>query len=84
MSKKVYNKAPLSYQDQIALLENRGLQIPDKNKALAYLQEIGYYRLSAYFLPYQYLSIFIRIKSSRTLIRNRLEISNKPHCYLFI
>ncbi len=53
MCKKAYNKIPLSTQDQLALLENRGLVITDKNKALAYLQEISYYRLSAYFLPYQ-------------------------------
>lgn len=53
MSKKSYNKTPLSFQDQLALLESRGLTISDKNKALAYLQEISYYRLSAYFLPYQ-------------------------------
>ena len=53
MSKKVYDKTPLSFHDQLALLESRGLTIADKNKALAYLQEISYYRLSAYFLPYQ-------------------------------
>lgn len=53
MSKKSYNKTPLSFQDQLALLESRGLTISDKIKALAYLQEISYYRLSAYFLPYQ-------------------------------
>jgi abortive infection bacteriophage resistance protein len=53
MSKKVYNKTPLSFQEQLTLLENRGLTINDKTKALAYLQEISYYRLSAYFLPYQ-------------------------------
>ena len=53
MSKKVYNKAPLTYQDQLALLESRGLTVADKPKAISYLQEISYYRLSAYFLPYQ-------------------------------
>lgn len=53
MSKKVYNKTPLSFQDQLALLESRGLIIPDRPKTLACLQEISYYRLSAYFLPYQ-------------------------------
>lgn len=31
----------------------RGLQIPDESKALRYLQQISYFRLSAYFLPYQ-------------------------------
>lgn len=53
MSKKVYNKAPLSFTGQVTLLETRGLTITDKTKALSYLQEISYYRLSAYFLPYQ-------------------------------
>jgi len=53
MSKTVYNKTPLSFQDQLSLLESRGLTINDKPKALAYIQEISYYRLSAYFLPYQ-------------------------------
>ena len=55
MNKLNYNKTPLSYKDQLALLEKRGLIINDKNKALSYLQEISYYRLSAYFLPYQKL-----------------------------
>ena len=54
MSKMIYDKAPLSFQDQIILLENRGLSISNKPQALAYLQEISYYRLSAYFLPYQH------------------------------
>lgn len=53
MSKKVYNKKPLVFPEQLSLLESRGLTINDKSKALSYLQEISYYRLSAYFLPYQ-------------------------------
>jgi len=53
MSKKTYNKIPLSYNEQIVLLKNRGLTINDEPKALNYLKEISYYRLSAYFLPYQ-------------------------------
>lgn len=50
---KVYNKIPLSFTDQITLLKSRDLIIGDEPKALSYLQEISYYRLSAYFLPYQ-------------------------------
>lgn len=50
---KQYNKIPLSFQKQIALLQSRHLIINDEPKALSYLQEISYYRLSAYFLPYQ-------------------------------
>ncbi len=50
---KQYNKIPLSFQKQIELLKSRHLIIEDEAKALSCLQEISYYRLSAYFLPYQ-------------------------------
>lgn len=53
MSKRTYNKSPLSFEDQVELLKSRGLLIADESKAISYLQEISYYRLSAYFLPYQ-------------------------------
>ena len=53
MSKKKYTKVPLSFQDQLAQLEARNLTIQNPVKALHYLQSISYYRLSAYFLPYQ-------------------------------
>jgi abortive infection bacteriophage resistance protein len=49
----VYNKSPLTFLDQIALLKSRGMHFDNESKALLYLQEISYYRLSAYFLPYQ-------------------------------
>ncbi len=50
---KIYDKIPLSFQEQIVLLKSRNLVINDEAKALSYLHEISYYRLSAYFLPYQ-------------------------------
>ncbi len=53
MSKKIFNKAPLSHQEQLDLLKARGLEVKEESKALSFLQEISYYRLSAYFLPYQ-------------------------------
>ena len=53
MSKKIYNKNPTTYEEQISLLKKRGLSIPDEKRAKRYLQQISYYRLSAYFLPYQ-------------------------------
>lgn len=53
MSKKIYNKKPLSFQEQLELLKERKLIIDNEPKAINYLQEISYYRLSAYFLPYQ-------------------------------
>ena len=53
MVKKKYNKTPLTFNKQLELLKSRGLEITDEKKALEYLKEISYYRLSAYFLPYQ-------------------------------
>lgn len=37
-----------SSENLVNLLESRGLQICDRNKAIQYLDNIGYYRLSAY------------------------------------
>lgn len=53
MSKRTYNKPPKSFQDQLKQLKGRNLTVDDDAKALAYLANISYYRLSAYFLPYQ-------------------------------
>ncbi|UII26316.1 Abi family protein [Fulvivirga maritima] len=53
MAKRIYHKAPLSFQDQLELLKTRGLTVADEEEAICYLQEISYYRLSAYFLPCQ-------------------------------
>jgi abortive infection bacteriophage resistance protein len=53
MSTQTFNKRPLTFQDQLALLKSRGLEINDESRALHYLSEISYYRLSAYFSPYQ-------------------------------
>lgn len=53
MPKQKYTKPPLSFQDQLAQLKSRDLTIQNPAKALHYLQSISYYRLSAYFLPYQ-------------------------------
>ena len=40
-----------SSKNLVNLLESRGLQICDRNKAIQYLDNIGYYRLSAYMYP---------------------------------
>jgi abortive infection bacteriophage resistance protein len=50
---KAYDKNPLSFEQQLQKLKDRKLIISDDNKALHYLSQISYYRLSAYFLPYQ-------------------------------
>jgi abortive infection bacteriophage resistance protein len=51
--KEAYNKNPLSFAQQLQKLKDRKLVIADDAKALHYLAQISYYRLSAYFLPYQ-------------------------------
>lgn len=48
-----YTKPPLSFENQIALLESRGMAIPDHDRALRYLSHINYYRLRAYWLPFE-------------------------------
>jgi abortive infection bacteriophage resistance protein len=46
-----YAKTCTLPQDLIPLLKNRGLSIADEKKAISYLTNIGYYRLSAYCHP---------------------------------
>jgi abortive infection bacteriophage resistance protein len=48
-----FTKLPLSIDDKIALLQQRGLQIPNSEKAKKYLNHIGYFRLTGYFKRYQ-------------------------------
>lgn len=50
---RTYKKKPFLYPKQIETLKNRGLIITDEAKAERYLNEISYYRLSAYTLPFQ-------------------------------
>lgn len=50
---KSFNKPPLTYEKQVALLKSRGLRIDDEQRAERHLANINYYRLSAYMLPYK-------------------------------
>jgi abortive infection bacteriophage resistance protein len=50
---KHFDKTPKTPNEHLKLLENRGLVVADKPRLLQYLRRIGYYRLSAYFLPFQ-------------------------------
>jgi abortive infection bacteriophage resistance protein len=53
MSIRYYKKQPMQFSDQLVLLKQRGLNTNDDKRVVNYLQQISYYRLSAYFLPYQ-------------------------------
>ena len=48
-----YTKPPLSVDDQIALLTRRGMLFDDVNAARHTLSHINYYRLRAYWLPFE-------------------------------
>ena len=49
-----YKKPHLTFSQQIELLESKGLTIPNSTYAKKKLSCINYYRLSAYFLPFQH------------------------------
>lgn len=49
----LYTKPALTYGEQVALLKGRGLQVESEDQALHWLERIGYYRLSAYFIPFK-------------------------------
>ena len=46
-----YRKPHLDFPGQLALLRGRGIDVADSAKAAAYLERIGYYRLSGYWHP---------------------------------
>ena len=48
-----FNKPPLTYQQQIELLISRGMRIDDQDRAHRYLSHLNYYRLAAYWLPFE-------------------------------
>ncbi len=47
----IYDKQPLTIDEQVARLSFRGLEITDSSHALHTLERISYYRLSAYWYP---------------------------------
>lgn len=48
-----YTKPPLTYAEQASLLQSRGLIISSTEKAERFLQQVNYYRFSAYSIPFQ-------------------------------
>jgi len=48
-----FTKPATSIDDQIALLRRRGMVIDDEPSARHYLKQISYYRLRAYWLPFE-------------------------------
>jgi abortive infection bacteriophage resistance protein len=66
-----YKKPYLSFEAQLELLKNRGLEITNDAIALEYLRRIGYYRLSGYWYPFRNLITILDAQSK--LIRPQRE-----------
>ncbi|MDH5190051.1 MAG: Abi family protein [Gammaproteobacteria bacterium] len=48
-----FTKPATSFDDQIKILESRGMTIPDHGRARHYLSHLNYYRIGAYWLPFE-------------------------------
>ena len=48
-----FDKPVLTVEEQLKLLESRGLIIPDKDKASLFLNFINYYRFSGYTICFE-------------------------------
>lgn len=52
-NKVSYTKQPTTFADQVSLFKQRGMIIPDEQKAEFYLSQLNYYRFAAYCLPFE-------------------------------
>ena len=89
MSRRPYSKPPTTYTEQVALLRSRGMVVDDQAEAEFYLQHLNYYRLGAYWLPFeqdhathcfrpgthfsQVLNLYIFDRELRLLVLDALE-----------
>lgn len=48
-----YSRPWKSFEEQLALLQSRGMEVADSDEALHQLHNLGYYRLSAYWYPFR-------------------------------
>jgi hypothetical protein len=48
-----YSRPALALDQLVDRLADRGLAIPDRERATRYLRHLGYYRLSPYMIPFQ-------------------------------
>ncbi|MGP0014472.1 Abi family protein [Pseudomonas sp.] len=51
--KRPFSKRPTSFPEQVQLLQQRGMTISDPVQTEFYLQQLNYYRLGAYWLPFE-------------------------------
>lgn len=53
MTKHPYTKKATTYAEQIRILRDRGMEISDEDQAAFALKHFNYYRLAAYWLPFE-------------------------------
>ena len=75
-----YTKRPITLQQQVAKLKERGLLLDDEQLAERYLSNISYYRLRAYTYPYQNNSDTGEI---HCFVRNDIHFSDIMDLYCF-
>ncbi len=46
-------KQPKTYEEQVAIIKEKGFIVEDEQECIAFLKKANYYRLSAYFLPFK-------------------------------
>ena len=89
MNKRPYAKPAITWAQQVALLRSRGMVVGDQAEAEFYLQHLNYYRLGAYWLPFeedhathrfspgtdfkQVLNLYIFDRELRLLVLDALE-----------
>ncbi len=71
-----YDKTPHTIEEQIKLLEKRGLSIDDKDLALHYLSHVSYYRMAGYWWPMQE-------DKEKHIFKKESKFSDVVHLYNF-
>ncbi|MBU1067955.1 Abi family protein [Myxococcota bacterium] len=66
MPKRPYSKSATTFEQQVALLRSRGMEIPNEERAEALLRHMNYYRLTAYWLPFETNHAIHQFKSGTT------------------
>ena len=50
---KLFNKTPKTFTEQLEILKSRGMTVSDEQQAIFHLSQVNYYRLGAYWLPFE-------------------------------
>ncbi|WP_062064205.1 Abi family protein [Cellvibrio sp. OA-2007] len=70
-----FKKPAISFEQQVDLLISRGMTVEDRTSAIHYLSHINYYRLEAYWLPFEISRaphVFAPATSFNTVLNNYL------------